>query len=316
MQPVANSTDLRLNDSVILIVDDEPINTTVLESLLAPFYNTHSTDCGENVLYLCETVKPDLILLDVILGTMSGLDVCKQLKNHSQYKDIPVIFITSIKELDDQNSCWQAGAVDFVTKPVNGVTLLNRVKAHLTLKKQADLLKSLCEHDSLTGLNNRRFLQNTLDQNIRLAVRNDKALSVLMLDIDYFKQYNDSLGHQQGDECLKRVADEIKRSVNRPTDTTIRYGGEEFLCVLPDTDIQGAQFIAHKLLANIRELNIEHPHATSGVLSISIGSATFPGHEAISTDELIRSADKALYQAKHQGRNRCVCILTETSPCI
>jgi len=313
LQPVASRTDLKLNNSVILIVDDEPINTTVIESLLSPFYKTHTTDCGENVLHLCETIKPDLILLDVMLGTMSGLDVCKQLKNHSQYKDIPVIFITAIMDQDDQNRCWQAGAVDFVSKPVYGVTLLNRVKAHLTLKKQADLLKSLCEHDSLTGLNNRRFLQNTLDQNIRLAVRNDKALSVLMLDIDYFKQYNDSLGHQQGDECLKRVADEIKKSVNRPTDTTIRYGGEEFLCVLPDTDIQGAQFIAHKLLANIRELNIEHPHATSGVLSISIGSATFSGHEAIDTDELIRCADKALYQAKHQGRNRCVCILAEPS---
>jgi len=143
LQPVASRTDLKLKDSVILIVDDEPINTTVIESLLSPFYKTHTTDCGENVLHLCETVKPDLILLDVMLGTMSGLDVCKQLKKHSQYKDIPVIFITAIMDQDDQNRCWQAGAVDFVSKPVYGVTLLNRVKAHLTLKKQADLLKSL-----------------------------------------------------------------------------------------------------------------------------------------------------------------------------
>ncbi|WP_281547108.1 diguanylate cyclase [Pseudoalteromonas sp. PAR1] len=312
MQPLA-ANDLKLDESVILIVDDEPINTTVIESLLAPHFKTLTADCGESVLPMCESHSPDLILLDVNLGNTNGLDVCKQLKAHSQYCHIPVIFITSIMDLEAQDKCWQVGGVDFVSKPVYGNILLNKVNVHLTIKKQADLLKTMCEQDSLTGLNNRRYLQSTLEQNIRLAKRYDNPLSVLMIDIDWFKEYNDTFGHQQGDECLKLVAQEIKRSVNRSTDTTVRFGGEEFLCVLPDTDIQGAQYIAHKLLANVKALNITHPNPEATTVSISIGSATLQGHENLDSEQLIKCADKALYQAKHRGRNCSVCLLAEIS---
>ena len=298
-----------IDDSIILIVDDEPINATVIEGLLASHFKTHTINCGEEVMSVCDSIKPDLILLDVMLGSMSGLDVCKELKAHPSYKDIPVIFITAIMDQEDQNQCWQAGAVDFVTKPVYGVTLLNRVTAHLTLKKQADLLKQQTQQDSLTGLKNRRSLNTTLTQNLLLAKRHSQALSVLMIDIDWFKQYNDQLGHQQGDNCLIKVATEIKNSINRPTDTTIRYGGEEFLCILPDTDIQGAQFIAHKLLANIKNLAIKLPTTESGIVSISVGSATLSDDKNFTPENLINSADTALYQAKQQGRNRCVCII-------
>ena len=176
---------------------------------------------------MCESHSPDLILLDVNLGNTNGLDVCKQLKAHSQYSHIPVIFITSIMDLEAQDKCWQVGGVDFVSKPVYGNILLNKVNVHLTIKKQADLLKTMCEQDSLTGFN-RRY--GTLEQNIRLAKRYDNPLSVLMIDIDWFKEYNEAIGHQQGD-CLKLVAQEIKRSVNRSTDTTVRFGGEELMCI-------------------------------------------------------------------------------------
>ncbi|RZF90210.1 diguanylate cyclase [Pseudoalteromonas sp. CO302Y] len=307
------NTNLSLDEAVILIVDDEPINATVIESLLSP-YKTQIVDCGKKVLSMCDKFKPDLILLDVVLGDMSGLEVCKTLKTHPLYSHIPVIFITAILDQEDQNKCWQAGGIDFVPKPVYGATLLNRVKVHLTLKKQTDLLKCLSQRDSLTGLYNRRYLQEALKQNIRLAKRNNSALSVLMIDIDWFKQYNDLFGHQQGDLCLKQVANEIQNSLNRPTDTVIRYGGEEFLCVLPDTDMQGATFITKKLLSNICKLNIEHPKASAKIISVSIGCTTLIDHHLeLNSDSLIRCADTALYQAKNQGRNRCVCL--PAKPC-
>lgn len=217
------------------------------------------------------------------------------------------MFITSNEDQDEQNECWAAGAVDFVTKPVNGVILRNRVKAHLTLKLQTDLLRSMSFVDGLTGLYNRHLLVDALGKGILHARRSGKPLSLLMIDVDWFKQFNDTYGHLNGDECLKSIAAVIKSCLLRPTDFAVRYGGEEFLCLLADTDLVGAKHIAAALLESVTRLDIVHKASPLGHVTVSIGVHTSVPKALSNDNALIGQADAALYQAKHKGRNQFAC---------
>lgn len=289
----------------LLVVDDQPINIRIINELFRADCDLHMATHGEQAIAVSKTLQPDLILLDIMMDGMDGLEVCRRLKLDPATADIPVIFITAKREEDDEALGLELGAVDYISKPLNSAIVRARVKTHLTLKLQNDYLKGLASLDGLTGIPNRRAFDVRLAQAWSQACREGGTLSLMMIDIDYFKRYNDHLGHVQGDECLRQVAKAIAQSVNRPYDMAARFGGEEFACVLPETTLQGALILAEKIQARIRQLANAHPGSeVSEWVSLSIGVASLQPSIDREPSELIALADQQLYQAKHNGRNQ------------
>lgn len=293
----------------ILIVDDEKVNIDVLVGLLKPYYRTIVAKSGEQAFQRLENPSlPDLILLDIMMPGLDGYEVCRKFKNNPATRHIPVIFITSKTDEQDEALGFKVGAVDYITKPFSPLIVWARVKTHIELKRRGDMLERLAGLDGLTGIANRRSFDRFLDEEWRRSLRKGHDISILMLDIDFFKNYNDHYGHPQGDECLKQVAGVIAQAMPRAGDFAARYGGEEFACVLPETDREGALAVAERILHRVRELKI--PHAQSKVepyLTVSIGAATVmaPKVDARAA-ELVAMGDQALYRAKEEGRNKAV----------
>lgn len=289
----------------LLVVDDQPINIRIINELFRADCDLHMATHGEQAIAVSKTLQPDLILLDIMMDGMDGLEVCRRLKLDPATAAIPVIFITAKREEDDEALGLELGAVDYISKPLNSAIVRARVKTHLTLKLQNDYLKGLARVDGLTGIPNRRAFDVRLAQAWSQACREGGTLSLMMIDIDYFKRYNDHFGHVQGDECLRQVAKAIAQSVNRPYDMAARFGGEEFACVLPETTLQGALILAEKIQARIRQLANAHPGSeVSEWVSLSIGVASLQPRVDREPSELIALADQQLYQAKHNGRNQ------------
>lgn len=289
----------------LLVVDDQPINIQAL-------YQVFATDCqvlmatdGAKALSLCREQLPDLVLLDVQMPGMDGYEVCAQLKADPQLADLPVIFVTAHQDAEAETRGLTAGAVDFIAKPFNPAVVRARVRTHLVLKLQTDLLRQQAMLDGLTGLFNRRAFDERFEAEFRRARRSKTSLALMMVDVDFFKRYNDHYGHPAGDDCLRGVALALRCGVKRPGDLVCRYGGEEFACVLPETDAAGALHIADLLEQTVRSLAT--PHATSDiadVVTISVGVAVgMPGEEG-SAESMIQLADRQLYLAKSLGRGR------------
>lgn len=289
---------------VILIADDTPSNIELMGEVLGGDYDVLFALNGREALEIALAETPDLILLDVMMPEMNGYDACARLKADPRLADTPVIFITALGHETDEARGLDLGAIDYVTKPVSPVILLARVRNHLELKRRGDLLKGLSFMDGLTGLANRRRLDQFLDMEWRRGARSALPLSMIMMDIDFFKQYNDTYGHAAGDDCLRRVAMAIGSAVLRPSDLLARYGGEEFTCVLPDTLLDGALTVAEHIQDQVRRLAL--PHGGSAVaphVTLSMGVATVLPDLETSIEALILAADGLLYQAKREGRN-------------
>lgn len=295
-----------ISDGRILIVDDEPINCEIMEHMLGSLYQVSSVYSGEEAIAVCHSDnRPDLVLLDIMMGGMSGIETCRAIKTNDYTANIPIIFITAVQDEQQQTACWDAGGVDFVVKPVNGIELRNRVRAHLTHKLQTDLLLTLTYVDKLTGAYNRHYLDDVQPKLEKISKRNKSPLSILMIDIDWFKLYNDHFGHVKGDRCLRVVADEIVDVLQRPADLLVRFGGEEFMGLLVDTDNKGAIHVAEKILERIKTKNIDHPKSQFSRISVSIGVATLIGKDSKSKfSDVIQIADNNLYEAKSLGRNQ------------
>ncbi|MBS7663232.1 diguanylate cyclase [Pseudomonas lalucatii] len=295
----------------LLVVDDEPVFVRLIHQLFSAEHEVFMATSSEQALDICAHSAPDLILLDVVMPGMDGLELCRRLKQLPQAQAIPVIFVTARESLDEETACWAAGGVDFVNKPFNPLTLRNRVNVHLALKFQADRLREMAFVDGLTGIANRRQFEERLELEFRRSRRNGSALALLMIDVDFFKPYNDRYGHQAGDECLRRVASLLKASMSRPGDLAARYGGEEFVFLLPETNEAGARVIAQRLVDAVRQLNLEHlDSAVAAVVTISIGAAVLGPDSSESCRALVTLADAQLYRAKKQGRGRVCCALT------
>lgn len=292
----------------VLIVDDEPINIRVLAQSLSKRYHIKTATSGEKALEIAVSDDPpDLILLDILLPNMDGYEVCRRLKHDARSKDIPVIFITGKDSPEDEAKGLELGAVDYILKPFRLPIIMARVKNHLELKKKNDLLEQLVFIDGLTEIPNRRRFDELFETEWLRARRASHPLTVVLLDIDHFKDFNDHYGHAFGDECLRRVAATLSEALQRPSDFIARYGGEEFVAVLPEADLAAAQLIAEKMRAAVEQLAIPHQHsAASPVVTVSLGAATTLPSESKQPDKLLESADKALYRAKAEGRNRAV----------
>lgn len=298
---------MNTKQSKILIVDDNEINTMLLTGLLEKEYAIVTASNGEEGIVQALSEAPDLILLDVTMPVMDGYTVCHKLKTDVQTRDIPIIFVTSKDDIENEARGLALGAIDYITKPFSPQIIQARVRNHLELKLIRDKLTKLTMVDGLTSIANRRQFDYEIEQQWQRGVRKQTPVSILMLDIDFFKQYNDLYGHLKGDDCLKQVAACLNNQLQRPTDLVARYGGEEFVCVLPETDLDGAIHVADSIIAGMAKLNIAHEGSkVSDHLTVSIGLvSTQPTLDSTLID-LIDSADKALYRAKQGGRNRYV----------
>jgi len=289
----------------ILVVDDQPVNIRALYGLLRDEHDVFMATSGEQALELCQQQQPDLILLDVIMPGMNGHEVCRQLKANPATAAIPVIFITGQNDEKDEVLGLELGAADFISKPFNPVVVQARVKIQLTQKFQADLLRATALKDELTGVANRRKFEEELQLHWRQCMRVKVPLSLILIDVDHFKKYNDFYGHVLGDVCLRKVGQTLHQVLNRPFDSLSRYGGEEFVCLLPQTDADGALTVARAMLASVLEQRIEHAAVGEGqIVTISLGVATLIPTPNMDLQALIQAADEQLYEAKRAGRAR------------
>jgi diguanylate cyclase (GGDEF)-like protein len=289
----------------ILIADDAVQNIEILDGILRADYEILFATNGKDALKIANEQDPDLILLDVVMPDMDGYGVCARLKEDERTRDIPVIFVTARDHEEDESRGLNAGAVDYIAKPVRSSIVKARVRNHLELKRYRDYLKALSTIDGLTGISNRRHFDEVLKNEWRRARRCLNSVSLLMMDIDFFKAYNDNYGHLAGDDCLRRLAKGLTEVLRRPADLVARYGGEEFALLLPETGRDGAAHMADRIQKKTKYLNI--PHAYSQVadhVTLSIGAATMVPADSTTPSDLISNADALLYEAKNAGRNR------------
>ncbi|KMY66777.1 hypothetical protein AAU61_16225 [Desulfocarbo indianensis] len=323
----------------ILAVDDSRLALTALKDTftqqgLTSVSTAHSAAEALTILGVGKTVAVkedeefDLIILDIVMPDMDGIKACKIIKNVDRLKDVPIIIVTSRTDYDSLAEAFQAGAMDYITKPIHAVELMARVHSALALKAEVDRrkareqqliemtsrlseanqeLKRLSSLDGLTGVANRRLFDVTLEQEWRRSMRQKRSLALVMMDIDFFKLYNDHYGHQAGDECLKQVSAAIQKCLRRPADLLARYGGEEFVALLPDTDLPGAFTLAEYARRGIERLALAHSFSKAApVVTVSLGVAAIIPENRFKPAQLLGAADQALYRAKEEGRNRAV----------
>jgi diguanylate cyclase (GGDEF)-like protein len=288
----------------LLIVDDQPLNIRQLHQIFQADYEVFVALSGNDALAFCQTQVPDLILLDVVMPDLDGYAVCRRLKLDPRTCEIPVVFVTSQSDSTEEEDGLAAGAADFIAKSASANVMRARVSTLVTLKRQTDLLRSLAQLDGLTGLANRRHFDATLDAEWRRGVRSGSPLALILIDIDYFKNFNDCYGHPAGDACLQQVAKCLREEFTRSPDLIARYGGEEFVCVLPDTPLAGAEAKAQLLETAIRALSIPHEKSEvpGGIVTISLGVAGAIPTRRGKLADLILGADRSLYLAKDAGR--------------
>jgi len=292
----------------ILIVDDEKMNLKVLADLLKDDYAPILAISGEQALqHAFGDSPPDLVLLDVVMPQMGGYEVIKNLKNHDKTKNIPVIFVTALSSVEDEEHGLKLGAVDYITKPYSPPIVKIRIRNHLRLVHQYKLLDQLAYLDGLTEIPNRRRFDVVVEKEWARSVRNRTPFSLAMVDVDYFKQYNDHYGHAMGDLALQKIAKALERGLDRPGDFVARYGGEEFVIVMPETDA-AAQVVAERLRQNVVNCNIPHQYSqVADHVSVSIGLVTIIHTDnTMQPETILKTADQNLYLAKKNGRNQMV----------
>jgi len=288
----------------ILVVDDAMENVQILFEALQQEQEVLFALDGARALELARTQHPDLILLDAVMPGMDGHAVYAALRAAAETRDIPVIFVTALKTPEDETRALEAGAADFITKPVNAAVVRARVRTQLTVKRQADALRALTLTDQLTGVANRRAFDERLDAEWRRCARAGLPVALILADVDHFKAYNDHYGHQGGDACLVQVAAALRRAASRGHDMVTRYGGEEFAILLPQLDAAGAEGVAQRLLDELARIALPHAASpTAPCVTMSLGIAGMVPNDALGAEILVASADALLYQAKAGGRN-------------
>ena len=301
------SADAALRETV-LVIDDHPLNIQTVYRTLAADYEVLMATSGQAGVDACLRHLPNLVLLDLMMPGLSGVEVAARLKTDPATRAIPIIFVTASSDSEQESSCWEAGAVDFVTKPFNPLTLRRRVQVHLSLKRQAEQLHRLAYIDGLTGVANRRWFNEHIAVEVARARRDNVPLTLVLADVDFFKRYNDHHGHQAGDACLQMVAQAMQRAWRRPGDFVARYGGEEFVAILPGVGSASALATADALRAQLHACALPHgDSACAPFVTASAGALTiddWSGTEWSGADALLRQADELLYQAKQAGRDR------------
>jgi diguanylate cyclase (GGDEF)-like protein len=302
-------------ESTILIIDDNVETIRLLSAMVRDQGKVLFATSGMAGLEVARAHRPQLILLDVEMNNMDGLAVCAQIMADPDLRHCPVIFVTANAGIDSEIACLDAGAVDFISKPLHAAVVQARVRTHLRLQAALARLDDLANCDGLTGLFNRRYFDEQLALEFSRHRRQQSPLGLAMLDVDFFKLFNDHYGHQLGDSCLQRVATALSTHTRRPGELVARYGGEEFVVLLPNTAPDEVQRYGSWICAHVAQLAI--PHAASSIgphVTISVGLAALVPSRADTSARLLQAADQALYEAKRSGRNRsCMMGVAEVS---
>ncbi|RMR58937.1 response regulator [Pseudomonas cichorii] len=316
------------NSAMVLLVDDQAM---IGEAVRRGLANEESIDfhfCADPHQAIAQAmqIKPTVILQDLVMPGLDGLTLVREYRNNPMTRDIPIIVLSTKEDPLIKSAAFAAGANDYLVKLPDTIELVARIRYHsrsyMTLLQRDEayralrvsqqqlldtnlVLQRLMNSDGLTGLSNRRHFDEYLELEWRRATREQSQLSLMMIDVDYFKAYNDNFGHLEGDEALRQVAKAIRASCSRPSDLPARYGGEEFAMVLPNTTPGGARLLAEKLRQSVMGMNIPHiAPAPGSTLTVSIGVATVIPQNGLNSRQLILDADKGLYLAKHSGRNQ------------
>ena len=298
----------------VLVVDDEALHMDLIADTLGDDYEMLFAHEGEAALEIAAAKVPHLILLDVMLPGMDGYEVFRRLKADHRTREIPVIFITGLGDVAAETKGLKMGAVDYISKPINPAPVRARVNTQIDLKLTRDKLSQMAATDGLTGLANRARFDAMLAYEYSRHVRSGADLSLIMLDIDHFKAFNDAYGHVAGDNCLNDIARAISAVVLRGTDTVARYGGEEFVLLLPDTHLIGAVVLAEKVRKAISDLAIPHKYSSAKHVTASLGVASCGRHKMTSPWDIVIQADQQLYAAKADGRNRVAPVRSNELP--
>ncbi|GHV13349.1 hypothetical protein AGMMS49938_07780 [Fibrobacterales bacterium] len=286
----------------ILIVGDDLVSCDILSSILSPYYSIKTAENVDSARWCLKNETINLVLLYTSIENDSGFKILSGIKTSDDTKFIPVILVSdsSSEAEEDEERGFTFGAADFLTKPFRSSIVKVRVNNQRLIVKQMKAIEELGLLDSLTGISNRRGFNSKMNAEWLRAIRDQKPLSMAIADIDFFKRYNDTYGHQQGDVLLRELAKRIKSLMKRPADFVARWGGEEFVIMLPNTEIDGAYFFSNEIRQSIQKMHIKDlPSAT-----ISIGVSCIVPQIKDSMEEFFERADKALYKAKESGRNR------------
>ncbi|MBK5256664.1 MAG: diguanylate cyclase [Vicinamibacteria bacterium] len=291
----------------VLIVDDSATNRQMLGDLLQADYTVLLGKNGHEGLRLAQEHLPDVMLLDVMMPEMDGYEVLHRLKDDARTASICVVFITGLDTPEAEERGLTEGASDYVTKPLHPTVVKARVALHMQVVRQRRMLETLANIDGLTELPNRRQFDAVLAAEWARATRTGQPLSLGLLDVDFFKRYNDHYGHAMGDHALRVVARSLRKRIQRPEDLGARYGGEEFVLVMPDTPISGGIELAEGIRLGVEGLGLPHKRSSAAAcLTVSIGVACNQPESVSSAEALLQRADGCLYRAKKAGRNRVV----------
>lgn len=288
----------------ILVVDDDPVTRQVVASFFEADHEVVPAGSAAAALEACRGLPPDLVLLDILMPDLDGLEVCRRLKGDPLTREIPVLFITSQDSPQEETEALLTGAVDFITKPLHAAVVRARVRTHLLLKAQSDFMRNLAFLDGLTEVANRRRLDEALAVEWRRCWRNGSPLALIIADLDQFKRYNDRYGHPAGDACLRAAARAMAGRLRRPMDLLARYGGEEFACLLPETGLEGVRWVARDLHQALRALRLPHEDSRLGFVTASFGVAALVPDASPDASGLVSLADRMLYAAKAAGRDQ------------
>jgi len=292
-----------IKENSVLIVDDQNSNIMALTQILSSDYTIYAVKSGRGAITAAEKHSPDIILLDIMMPEMDGYDVISALKSAETTQNIPVIFITGLSKVDDEEKGLALGAADYITKPFSSGIVKLRVKNQIKMLDQLRIIEQLSMLDKLTELPNRRSFDAQLNSEWRRMERERKPISILFIDVDNFKIYNDTFGHQQGDIALQTIATALKQMLKRGGDFAARWGGEEFAVLLPGVDLKDSLEIAEQIRKCIEDAEIPCPNKAAAKVTVSIGINTREDGYKRTIDEFINGADKALYTAKKNGRN-------------
>ena len=323
----------------ILIAASAPHDSSVLKTILSgeQGWKVVIAQSGAEALQSLAHVGVDVVVADLSMPAWGGLELCRRIKNCPDVSDIPVVLLLAAAERGYLGEVYEAGACDYIMKPINPADVIARVRSVLRTKDEIDRRRARERHletrnrelqavnqellqlslvDPVTGTANRRQFNEMMDRAWRSSARHQFEIGLILVDIDFFKGYNDRLGHPAGDDCLRRVANELDAGLLRPDDFLARYGGEEFAVILPRTDLAGTEDVAERLRSNVESLGILHPASpAAGCVTISQGLAcAVPAPESVPSS-LITLADEALYEAKHSGRNQLCSRCASKSTC-
>jgi len=294
--------------SSILVVDDEPMNITALSHILCPEYTVYVAKDGFDAVEVAKELLPNLILLDILMPGMNGYEVLTALREATETKEIPVIFVSGLSDAADEEKGMALGASDYINKPFRASSVKLRVKNQLMLMAQKRIINHLTTSDNLTNTSNRRFFNTRLGQEWQRAVRENSPISLLLLDIDNFKEHNRIYGHRQGDVTLQTVADIINYALRRPFDLAGRWSGEQFAVLLPNTPEDGAAKVAEMICRDIEQKPILCDNGDTVNVTISIGVNTVrpPRYDTSLVYGFVSETEKALQHAKKTGKNKIV----------